>query len=585
MLSQFVSLPDLVRSFAFPLNVYAWCLLRETGEVRSLHYGFFRDAEEPIDAAQTRSTDALFGLMPPPCKVLDVGIGVGATLNRLQAAGYSAHGITPDSAQVRAAKAIYGDRLSASVTTYESFDRQIGQWDLLLFQESGQYIDLLELFSKASALLQPSGTILLADEFALKRTQIHQENLHLLEHVISIGERFGFELITQIDVSRDAARTVDVLIRLLTKHQGSIVHDLGVQKDDVLELISANRRYQQIYAENQFVYYLMKFQRMRQPVAVPGWIRPQQFEDVRSLFKSAFGITLSPAVWSWKYDHGRGQAVGVWEDGRLVAHYGGLTRPILFFGQQCFASQSADVMTEQHARASLARRSPFFVAAATYLECTTGFGRHHLIGYGFPSVRARKAPELLGLYSGPVGKMLELAWPARDASFKKYCVRSRRLSLLDAGDAKLLEACWSQMKKSLSQYVVGVRDLAWFEYRYANHPENCYEIYSMHYIWRSDPLGIVVLRRHPDGRCEWVDAIARPEALGWLVHGIHRLLEKKPNATLFAWVSDSLLPLFSQNVSVIDLGIGIPANGWTNGPDVDRLANRWWLMGGDIDFR
>lgn len=585
MLSQSVSLPDLVRSFAFPLNVYAWCLLRETGEVRSLHYGFFRNAEESIDAAQTRSTDELLGLMPPPCKVLEIGIGVGATLNRLKAAGYSAHGITPDSARVRAVKAIYGDHLSASVATYESFDDQIGQWDLLLFQESGQYIDLLELFSKASALLQRNGTILLADQFALKRTQTHQENLHLLEHVVSVSKRFGFELITQIDVSRDAARTVDVLIRLLTKHQESITHGLGVQKDHVLELISANRRDQQMYAESQFGYYLMKFQRMRQPAAVPGWICPQQFEDVQGLFKSAFGITLSPAVWSWKYDHGRGRAVGVWEGGRLVAHYGGLTRSILFFGQQCFASQSADVMTEQHARATLARRSPFFIAAATYLECTTGFGRHHLVGYGFPNIRARKAPELLGLYAGPVGKMLELAWPVGQASFKRYCVRSRRLNLLDTGDAQLLETCWSQMKKSLSQYVVGVRDLAWFDYRYANHPENHYEIYAMHHIWRSAPLGIVVLRQHPDGRYEWVDAIAIPEALSWLVHGIRRLLEKKPNATLFAWVSDNLLPLLPQTMSVTDLGIGIPANGWTHGPDINTLANRWWLMGGDIDFR
>jgi hypothetical protein len=29
----------------------------------------------------------------------------------------------------------------------------------------------------------------------------------------------------------------------------------------------------------------------------------------------------------------------------------------------------------------------------------------------------------------------------------------------------------------------------------------------------------------------------------------------------------------------------VPANVWTNGPPVAELTGRWWLTGGDADFR
>ena len=33
-----------------------------------------------------------------------------------------------------------------------------------------------------------------------------------------------------------------------------------------------------------------------------------------------------------------------------------------------------------------------------------------------------------------------------------------------------------------------------------------------------------------------------------------------------------------------DLGIEIPCNSWTRGPQVDELKGAWWLTAGDMDF-
>ena len=50
---------------------------------------------------------------------------------------------------------------------------------------------------------------------------------------------------------------------------------------------------------------------------------------VRTAAASIFGHEMSPEHWQWKYGDGRGEAIGVWEDGALIAHYGGVARRIV----------------------------------------------------------------------------------------------------------------------------------------------------------------------------------------------------------------------------------------------------------------
>jgi len=110
---------EAIKTFSFPWNAYAWCLFKEPGSVRDLHYGLFTHPEEPVETAQRRSTDYLFDRLPLPCQLLEVGVGLGATLERLLKAGFQARGITPDPHQAEIARRVCGDATAVEVITYE----------------------------------------------------------------------------------------------------------------------------------------------------------------------------------------------------------------------------------------------------------------------------------------------------------------------------------------------------------------------------------------------------------------------------------------------------------------------------------
>ena len=135
------------RDFVFPLNVYAHVLCLNYGGFEYLHYGMFEPGEDNVRRAQEQASRMLFARLPTaPVRILEVGIGVGTTLSRLVAAGHQAIGITPDTNQVSYAKQIHGASLPAVCTKLEDYTE--GAFDLLVFQESAQYIDTATLFRK-----------------------------------------------------------------------------------------------------------------------------------------------------------------------------------------------------------------------------------------------------------------------------------------------------------------------------------------------------------------------------------------------------------------------------------------------------
>ncbi len=97
-----------MRAFSFPLNVYAHLLQQVEGQADYLHFAVFEPGQNDVRRAQERASELLWQALPPPCRLLEVGIGLGTTLARLRAAGYDAHGITPEPAQIDAAHARHG---------------------------------------------------------------------------------------------------------------------------------------------------------------------------------------------------------------------------------------------------------------------------------------------------------------------------------------------------------------------------------------------------------------------------------------------------------------------------------------------
>src|SRR3990167_3985579 len=107
--------PSPFRDLTFPLNVYAHALLLQEGKATYLHYGLFQNDKTSLQAAQQFSTDLLMArLSPPPCRILEVGVGLGTTCSLLNRRGYDVHGITPDAQQIAYIQKSLGNGVSVS---------------------------------------------------------------------------------------------------------------------------------------------------------------------------------------------------------------------------------------------------------------------------------------------------------------------------------------------------------------------------------------------------------------------------------------------------------------------------------------
>lgn len=239
------------RDFYYPLNVFMHVLTLEEGGVEHLHYGLFERDDEPISAAQERSTELLLSRLPrPPARILEAGIGLGTTLVRLTRLGYDVTGITPDEKQIAMARARHGDLPVACA----KFEEMTGTFDLIVFQESSQYIDSEALFAKAAEL---APRVIVLDEFALRDEGV----LHRLDAFLDAAARFGFAVTERLDLSAKAPPSIDYFIARLPRYREALIDDLGLTNEQVDELIANGAKYAAAYRRGVYGYLLLQFQR------------------------------------------------------------------------------------------------------------------------------------------------------------------------------------------------------------------------------------------------------------------------------------------------------------------------------------
>ncbi len=243
------------RDFYYPLNVFMHVLTLEEGGVEHLHYGLFERDDEPLPAAQERSTELLLSrLPPPPARILEAGIGLGTTLARLTRLGYDAFGVTPDEKQVAMAR----ERHAGVELACAKFEETTGAYDVIVFQESSQYIDAEALFAKAAEL---APRVIVLDEFALRDEGV----LHRLDAFLDAAARHGFAVTERLDLSAKAPRTVDYFIARLPRYRDALVRDLGLTDEQVDELIAGGARYAEAYRRGAYGYLLLQFRRAAAP--------------------------------------------------------------------------------------------------------------------------------------------------------------------------------------------------------------------------------------------------------------------------------------------------------------------------------
>lgn len=343
-------------------------------------------------------------------------------------------------------------------------------------------------------------------------------------------------------------------------------------------------------------------------MSAPRWtvvdIGLKQMEDMQALFLHVFGHPLTERLWRWKYDGGRGVAVGARApDGALLAHYGGTFRTILFFGRPALTVQVGDVMVAREGRALLSHKGPFGMVMQGFFKQHIGVSDGPVLGFGFPNARAMRLGVLLDQYV-QVDTVHELTWPVEKPvnSWRRRLFKActRPVDWSDSSTTTRLDTLWARMKRDLADCIVPVRDSKWWVHRYANHPDHQYACFWVRSRWTGRTLGAIALRAHPSavtpnsgGVWELMDWICPVADTSVMLKAAKDVVLARGGVSLMGWFSSAARAQFPDAAAqeVCAVSVTAPSNGrdYALGGEapssVTSLGHQWWLTSGDTDFR
>jgi len=418
-------------------------------------------------------------------------------------------------------------------------------YDLVVVANIRRDVDILALFRQARQCLERQGTLVLIGELT---TRAGSPACQHLDEVCALARRFGLKVTGQGALDGDSIAGAG---------------QLQTRQDD---------------ERNPLFLELQKG-------AGPRWLlsaaTPGDAPAIRRLFREVFQHELSEALWQWKYGDGRGEAILAWRDDQLVAHYGGMRRDVLVQGEAAEAIQICDVMVKGSERGVLTRSGPFFLTCATFLERFIGYGRRHLLGFGFPSPRAMAVAERQGLY-WQVDSMVEQRWPALSTRASVFSHARRIDERASNRVRRRIDQLWQTMAGAFARSIIGVRDWAYLRRRYLTHPERSYQLFLVRKRLPGTPLGVIVLAAEGE-RCRLMDLVGDPVNFAVLIFHARRIAKQLGAHTLYGWITRSHAAYWASDQQQ-PLEICIPSSAWTEGPAKDEVENLWWLTAGDMDF-
>lgn len=198
-----------------------------------LHYGYWKNNLVPeignLKQAQEHYTEFLCSQIPcGACSILDVGAGSGKVAEQLLNQGFRVDCVSPSKLLTERIRQLIGDRGQVYFEKFEDVEIQ-KKYDLILFSESFQYIDLKQVFSKALHLLRPGGFILICDFFQIDPKQ-HSPlgGGHPLQSFWEVAHQHPMKKIQDIDITSQIAPTMAV-VNDFTLHVLQPVFRLGFQ--------------------------------------------------------------------------------------------------------------------------------------------------------------------------------------------------------------------------------------------------------------------------------------------------------------------------------------------------------------------
>jgi len=185
---------------------------------RDLHYGLWdEDLEvciQNLPRAQQAYSDYLIGHIPADVNsILDVGCGAGGLASELIDKGFRVQGVSPSPLLSEAAQKQAGDDFVIHHGRFEEVEIPVSdKFDLVMFSESFQYIDLDEVLGRAQSLLRPGGYILICDFF---KTDAEGKSVIGGGHKLAAFEKrlqqSGLKTLAEDDITRQTAPNLDIV--------------------------------------------------------------------------------------------------------------------------------------------------------------------------------------------------------------------------------------------------------------------------------------------------------------------------------------------------------------------------------------
>lgn len=293
------------------------------------------------------------------------------------------------------------------------------------------------------------------------------------------------------------------------------------------------------------------------------------------LFKEIFGREMSLAEWQWKYVIGKPRvyaSLAVDSDGTIIAHYGGMPQYMINSGKAMFGMAIGDVMVHPSFRGT-----KLFKKIAELLpdaSAPDGF----MLGYGFPTERAMRLPEILGVY-----EKVEDVWESvKEAKKINNGVRLiYKLFQLNFDDERI-DTLWDSLKDRFNLSVI--RNRTYLQRRYNENPLFTYELWGIRRRWQQKLTGLVVVRRDGEDLL-LIDFLCPLQQLEALFQKIENYAIVSGCKRLRLWHPEYLSNRLTQiGFTVGKSGTCIPRTTHPAWLKKDEIKGRFFYTMGDTDF-
>lgn len=186
-----------------------------------LHYGYWTNDLKldihNLPKAQENYLNFVISHIPEGAKtLLDVGSGVGKFALKLINIGYDVDCVSPSPLLTKHARDILGDKSHIFESNYENLNTD-NRYDVILFCESFQYINLVKALENSLKFLNNNGYLLICDFF---KTDAKGKSVmgggHRLTKFYNLITRYPFELVKEIDITKETALNLKLVNDFLT---------------------------------------------------------------------------------------------------------------------------------------------------------------------------------------------------------------------------------------------------------------------------------------------------------------------------------------------------------------------------------